>query len=309
MNYDAIIVGGGPAGLSAGIRLAQAKHRVLLLDKESFGGPIINVEWINGYPGPGDKVAGAMLASEMVNQAEQSGVEMELAEVAEIESYSGCKSVSCSDGRAYTSSVVILAGGMHSNKLGVPGEDRYQGKGMIHCAMCDAGLYRDQVAAVCGGGDAGLIEAMYLAKFASKVFVIEAQPRLSAKPVLQERALADSKLEIRCGEKPVEILGNEAVTGIKVENAATGRKETLEVYGVLVHVGFAPTTGYLEGVLTLDDSGHIAVNDRFETEVPGILAAGDIRSGSPRQVAAAVADGKAAATGALRLLQALKQEA
>ena len=309
MDYDAIIVGGGPAGLSAGIRLTQAKHRVLLLDKESFGGPIMNVEWINGYPGPGEKAAGAMLASEMVNQAQQSGVEMELAEVVEIESYSGCKSVSCADGRAHTSSVVILAGGLHSRKLGVPGEEKFQGKGMIHCALCDAGLYRDQVVAVCGGGDAGLVEAMYLARFASKVLVIEAQPRLSAKPELQERALADSKLEIRCGEKPVEILGSEAVTGIKVENAATGGKETLDVHGVLVHVGFAPTTGYLEGILTLDDSGHIAVNDQFETEVPGIFAAGDITSGSQRRVAAAVADGQTAATGAQRLLQALKQEA
>ena len=307
MEYDAIVIGGGPAGLSAGMELARAKYRVLLLEKESFGGPIINVEWINGYPRPGEKTAGAMVASEMVQQAEQSGVEMELAEVVEIEPYSGCISVACADGRAYTSSVVIQAGGLQSRKLGVPGEEKFQGKGMIHCAMCDAGLYRDQVVAVCGGGDAGLIEAMYLARFASKVYVIEAEAQLAAKPVLQARALADAKLAIRYGEKPVEIIGSEGVTGLVLENAASGNRETLDVYGVLVHVGYVPATAYLEGVVALDDTGHIAVDEAFATDITGTFAAGDIRSGSPRQVAAAVADGKAAAKSAQKILETLQR--
>ncbi len=309
MDYEAIIVGAGPAGLTAGIHLAKAKYRVLLLDKESFGGQIMNVEWIDNYPGPGERVAGAMLASQMVNEAQQCVVHMELREVVEIEAYSGCISVSCADGKAYTSSVVILAGGLHPKKLGVPGEDRFQGKGMIHCAVCDAGLYRDRNVAVCGGGDAGLIEAMYLANHAAKVYVIEAQPRPTATPALQERAYANSKLEIRCGEKAAEILGDQSVTGLLVQNAATGCKETLDVYGVLAHVGFEPSTAYLEGILALDDRGHIAVNSRLETGVSGIIAAGDIRSGSPRSVAAAVSDGKTAAIRAERLLQTWKQEA
>jgi len=307
MDYDAIVIGAGPAGLTAGIELAQGKHPVLVLEKESFGGPIINVEWIHGYPRPGDRIAGAMLASELVKRAEEAGVAMELAEVIELAPYSGCLSVTCADGRAYTSSVVIHAGGLESRKLGVPGEEQFQGKGMIHCALCDAGLYRDRVVAVCGGGDAGVIEALYLARFASRVVVVEAQPLLSAKPGLRERALADAKLEIRCGEKPVAILGNDGVTGLLVENPATGRKEELAAYGVLVHVGYQPASSYLEGVLALDDSGHIVVNDRFETDVAGAFAAGDIRSGSPRQVAAAIADGKAAAAGARKILESLQQ--
>jgi thioredoxin reductase (NADPH) len=305
MEYDAIVIGGGPAGLSAGIELAQARYRVLLLEKESFGGPIINVEWINGYPHPGEKVAGAVLASEMVKQAEQSGVEMELADAVEIEPYSGCISVVCADGKAHTSSVVICAGGLHSRKLDVPGEEKFQDKGMIHCAMCDAGLYRDQAVAVCGGGDAGLIEAMYLARFSSKVYVIEAEAQLTAKPVLQARALADAKLAIRLGEKPVEIIGNQGVTGLVVESAASGKRETLDVYGVLVRVGYVPTTAFLDGVLALDDSGRIAVDEQYATDVPGAFAAGDIRGGSLRQVAAAVADGKAAARSARKFLEAL----
>ena len=173
-------LGAGPAGLSAGTHLSQAKYRVLLLDRESFGGQIMNVEWIEDFPGSAAPVSGAMLASGMVNEAEQCGVHMEPGEVVEIESYSGCKSVRCADGRAYTSSVVIVAGGLRPRKLGVPGEDRFQGKGMIHCTLCDAGLYAGQAVAVCGGGHAGIIEALYLANHASKVHVIEAQPGLSA---------------------------------------------------------------------------------------------------------------------------------
>lgn len=306
MDYDAIVIGAGPAGLTAGIELAQDRHAVLVLEKESFGGPIINVEWIHGYPHPGERIAGAMLASELVSRAEAAGVAMELAEVIEVAPYSGCLSVTCADGRAYTSSVLLHAGGLESRKLGVPGEERFQGKGMIHCALCDAGLYRDRVVAVCGGGDAGLIEALYLARFASRVVVVEARPLLSARPGLQERALADAKLEIRCNEKPVAILGDDGVTGLLVENLATGRKEKLAAYGVLVHVGYRPASSYLEGVLALDASGHLLVNEHFETDVAGAFAAGDIRSGSPRQVAAAVADGKAAAAGARKILEALQ---
>ena len=295
MDYDAIVVGAGVAGLTAAAALAEGRLRVLVLEAESFGGPVLNIEWIHGYPRPREKLAGAMLASQLVNRAESAGVEMTLGQVVEIEAYSGCIAVTCADGSARTSSAVVLAGGLRSKKLGVPGEERYQGKGMIHCALCDAGLYRDRVVAVCGGGDAGLIEAMYLARFASKVVVVEAGLQLSAKPALRQRALADAKLEIRCGERPVEVLGNGGVTGLVIEKTATGRRETLEVYGVLVHVGYEPASDYLQGVVALDDSGRVVVSERLEAGLPGILAAGDLRSGSPRTVAAAVADGRTAA--------------
>ena len=308
VDYDAIIVGGGPAGLSAGTRLSQARYRVLLLDKESFGGQIMNVEWIEDFPGYEAPVSGAVLASGLVNEAEKCGVHMEPGEVVEIESYSGCKSVRCADGRAYTSSVVVVAGGLRPKKLGVSGEDRFRGKGMIHCTLCDAGLYAGQAVAVCGGGHAGIIEALYFANHASKVHVIEAQPGLSAPTPLQERAYAHPRLEIRCATTVVEIVGDEFVTGVQVQNAATGRKVLLNVAGVLARVGFDPATDYLEGMLSLDDQGGIVVNNRSETNVSGIMAAGDIRSESPRRVAVAVSDGKAAAMSAQRILQSLKQE-
>ena len=230
---------------------------------------------------------------------------MELGEVAEIESYSGCKSVACADGRTFTASAVILAGGLSGRKLGIPGEDAFRGKGMIHCAVCDAGLYSDQTVAVCGGGDAGLVEALYLAKFASRVIVIEAQPGLTARATLQDEARRNPKLEIRCAHKAAQVLGKEFVTAIEVEDVATGKRQTLDVSGVLVHVGFEPATAYLQDVVSLDERGYIEVNERLETSAPGIFAAGDLRGGSPRRFAAAVADGKAAAAGAQAFLEAV----
>ena len=203
---------------------------------------------------------------------------------------------------------MILAGGLTPKKLGVPGEERFQGTGMIHCAVCDASLFSNQVVAVCGGGDAGIIEALYLAKYASKVLVIEVEPELTAKPMFQERARAHPKIEIRCGEKAVEIVGDKLVTGLQVANTTTGRKELLGVEGVLVRVGFEPATGNLKAALSLDDLDYVVVNPQFETEVSGIIAAGDIRRGSPRRVASAVSDGTTAAITALRLLQEMKQE-
>lgn len=302
MNYDAIIIGAGPAGLAAGIELARAGRSTLLLDRESHGGPIINVEWINDYPVTGERISGAMLASGLVEQAQQAGVAMEIATVAEVEAYSGCISVTSDDGRNYTSTVVILAGGLASRALGIPGEEQYQGKGVIHCAMCDAGLYRDRVVAVCGGGNAALIDAMFLARFASRVHVVEPQATLAATPALQSLAAETRNIEIRLGQKPVEIRGDDYVAALAVENVTNGSRDSIDVYGVLVRVGFTPATAFLEGVVELDESGHVTASESLETDIPGIFCAGDIRRGSTRDVAGAVADGARAAQSALRLL-------
>jgi thioredoxin reductase (NADPH) len=307
-DYDVIIIGAGPAGLTAGIYLTRARYRVLMLEKGQFGGQLKNVEWIDNYPGFAEGVSGPQLASEMINQALRFGVELEPGEVAGVESYSSCQSVNCTDGKGYTSAVVIIAGGSRPKSLGVPGEDLFQGKGLIHCALCDGGQFADRVVAVCGGGDAGISEAVYLTKLASKVILIEALPTLTATAILQERARENPKLEIRCGTKVVQIIGDTAVRAIEVKDGTTRKKATLKVDGVLVHVGIEPNTIYLDGILPLDDYGQILVDHKLETEVPCIIAAGDIRTGSPRQVAAAVGDGVTAALTAQRILQGLADE-
>ncbi len=303
-DYDVIIIGGGPAGLTAGIYLARGRYRVLLLEKDLFGGQLKNIEWIENYPGFAEGISGPQLASEMVNQARRFGVRMEQGEVVGIESFSSTRLVNCADGKGYTCAAVVLAGGSRPKKLGVPGEDMFQNKGVIHCALCDGGQFIDQVVAVCGGGDAGVTEALYLTKLASKVVLIEAMPALTASAILKERALAEPKLEVRCNEKVLQIIGDEKVRAIEVTQTITGKKETLQVDGVLVHVGIIPNTDYLDGTIPLDEAGQILVNNRLETEIPSIVAAGDIREASPWQVAAAVGDGTIAAITVQRFLQA-----
>lgn len=302
-DWDVVIIGGGPAGLTAGLYLSRAKRRALLLDKDSFGGYIRNVELIENYPGFADGVAGPQLALEMVKQAEKYGLQMELSEVTGIEIFSSTRWVACAKGQGYTTNIVIIAGGSRHKKLGVPGEAEFEGKGVFSCAFCDGGNYTDQVVAVCGGGDSGLTEALYMAKIASRVILVEAMPKLTATAVLQERALSHPKLEIRCGVKVEGITGNDKVGAIECLDTASQKKEMIKVDGVLVHVGLKPNTEYLDGVVPLDSQGQIIVNENMETEVPYIFAAGDIRSGSPRQVVTAVGDGAIAAISAERLLQ------
>lgn len=272
------------------------------MEKENFGGPIKNVDWVENYPGFADGVSGAHLASEMVTQATKYGLQLKQAEVAGIELFSSSRWVNCADGTGYTCAVVIIAGGARRKKLNVPNEEALQGKGVFNCALCDGGHFVDRVVAVCGGGDSGLTEALYLTKLASKVILVEVMPMVTATAVLQERASSNPKLEIRCGVKVEAIVGDSRVEGIEYLESGSGQRGTLKVDGVLVYVGLEPNTNYLQGIVPLDSLGQIIVNQRMETEVRYILAAGDIRSGSPRQITTAVGDGAIAAISAQKLL-------
>ncbi len=304
-DWDAIIIGGGPAGLTAGIYLSRGNWRTLLLEKEGYGGYIMNIEMIENYPGFSEGVIGSQLGMEMMEQARKYGVEMKRATVNSVQVSSSNKWVTCSDGTTYTSSAIIFAGGSVPKKLGVPGEEEFRDRGVIGCAFCDGGQFAGQSVAVCGGGDSGITEALYLTKIASKVIVIEAMPKLNATAILQDRVAQNPKLEVHTGMKVQAITGGNTVEGIDVVSDETGQKETMKVDGVLVHVGLDPNTGYLQGVVPLDEGGQIIVNGWMESEVPGVFAAGDIRSNSPRQVSAAVGDGAAAGMSAQRYLQRL----
>ncbi len=300
-DWDVIIIGGGPAGLTAGLYLSRANRRTLLLDKETAGGYIRNIEMIENYPGFADGIAGAKLASQMVEQATKYGLEIENAEAIGIELFSGTRYVNCSGGQGFTTNVIIIAGGTKNKKLNVPGEAELAGKGVFECAFCDGGHYTGKVVAVCGGGDAGVTEALYMSKIASKVILIEAMPQLTAAAILQDRIKANKKISVRLGTKVEAITGKNKVEAIELK--AGKKKETLKVDGVLVHIGTEPNTDYLEGIVPLDKNGQVIVNEKMESKVPYIFAAGDIRSGSPRQVVAAVGDGAIAAITAERLMQ------
>jgi len=301
-DWDAVIVGGGPAGLTAGLYLCRGNRRTLLIEKEIVGGYIMNVEFIENYPGFKDGVVGSQLAVEMKNQALKYGLQVQHGEVNGLQGSPSSKYVTCLDGTTYSTATVIIAGGSTPKRLGVPGEDELMGNGIITCAFCDGGQFADRVMAVIGGGDSGITGALYMANIASRVILIEAMPECTATAILLDRAMANDKIEIRCGTRVASIVGENQVEGIEIIDA-NGKKETLKVDGVLVHVGLDPRTDYLQDIIPLDDGGQVVVNEWMETEAPGIYAAGDIRSGSPGQVSTAVGDGAAAAMAAQRYLQ------
>jgi len=301
-DYDVVIIGGSLAGLTAGLHLVRAEHQVVLLEGEIPGGEVVNMEWVGGYPGFPDGVSGTELVTELMNQAIDYGLELVMTGVSGIQRRTNYHWVKCADGKGYATGVVIIAEETQHKKLGVPGEDRLTGRGISNCASCDGSFFKEKVVAVCGGGDAGITDAIYLTKLASKVIVLEAMPEITAGAALKEGALSNPGLEIRTGIKVKAIIGEQQVEGIELVNA-DGRSETLKVDGVFVQIGREPHIDYVKGLLPLDSQGRIIVNDRMETEVPYILAAGDIRSGSINQITANAEDGTRAARTAEELLK------
>ncbi len=301
-NYQVVIVGGGPAGLSAGLYSARARHDTLLLEREIIGGQIINVEKIENYPGFADGIDGYELSQLMQRQAEKYGLEIVTAEAIGLElNEGGRKVVKTSEGDV-EATAVIFAGAAKRVKMGVPGEEEFTGRGVSVCATCDAPLFSDQPVAVAGGGNAALTEALHLARFASRVMVIHRRDELRAGALLQERAFAEPKIEFLWDTTVDAIEGDVFVKKLKLNNVKTGEKTTLEVAALFVSIGFKPDTTYLKGVVPLDSTGHIITNTEMETEVPGVFAAGDIRSKFARQVITAAGDGATAAVSAGRFI-------
>jgi thioredoxin reductase (NADPH) len=301
-DYDVVIVGGGPAGLTAGLHLSRAGHRTMLLEKELFGGNLKNVDLVEDCPDLPAGTTGAQLSSEMAERATSAGLRLQQAEVTGIEAFSSTRWVGCADGRGFSAAVVIVAAGSHFKKLGVPGEDLLLGRGVIDCTPCDAGFFKDRAVAVCGSGDHALADALYLAKLAASVTLLTRSLDLRAGTVRRERALAHPRIEVRYQADVEAILGADRVEGVAFTDSTTGRRETLQVDGVVVRVGSEPSTGFLAEVVDLDSDGQVVTGAGLDTSTPGVLAAGDVRRGSSPRVAAAVQDGTAAALRAQELI-------
>jgi thioredoxin reductase (NADPH) len=304
-NYDVIIVGAGPAGLTAALYTSRAGLRTVLVEKEMFGGALMNRDVLEDYPGHAE-ILGPDLASQMLDQATQFGAEMEMATVEDIR-VDGDQKVVVTDSGEFTGKAVILTGGTHAESLGIPGEEDLEGKGVIHCATCDGPLYKEKVVAVVGGGNDAVYEALSLAKYATKIFLIHGEDKLRADSFLSEKASAEAKIEFVWETEVTGILGDDGVTGIQISNRQTGETSKIDVYGVCIAVGSKPNTESLGGVLKLAENGAIPVGRDMETELPGVFAAGNIREGSSMRIASAVGDGSTAAMAAEAYVNAITE--
>lgn len=300
-SYQLIIVGGGPAGLSAGLYAARSRLHSLLIERALVGGQIVNAETVENYPGFPEGISGVDLVSLMEKQALKYGLETAIAEVQRLEIRGDERILVTSEGE-YRARVIIIAGGAEHSKLGVPGEEELRGKGVSYCATCDGAFFRDRAVGVVGGGNVALNDALFLTRFASKVSVIHRRDELRATRVLQEKAFAQPGIEFVWDTVVEAIEGDSQVRQVRLRNVKTGEKSGMEVGGVFIAVGVRPNTGYLQGVLDLTPEGAIKVNERMETGIAGVFAAGDIRAGSPRQVVCAAGDGAAAVMSAERYL-------
>jgi len=301
-RYDVIIIGGGPAGLTAGLYTLRAGLKSLLLERGALGGQMANATLVENYPGFPEGIAGSELGSLMHQQAVKYGLEVVTTEVTGISQVQPHYSISTTEGSLEASAVIIAAGSEY-RKLEVAGEERLSGHGVSYCATCDGFFFRNREVAVVGGGDTAITDALELSQHASKVYVIHRRDQLRAGKALQERAFAHPKLEFIWDTVVEEVSGDKVLEELKLRHAKTGQKSGLKVSGVFVAVGLMPNSRGFFNILELDDAGYIVTDETMATSAPGIFAAGDIRRNSPRQIAAAVGDGVTAAMSAFKYVQ------
>lgn len=292
-EFDVVVAGGGIAGLTAGLTSARLGRRTLVLTGDVIGGQLLSIEKIEGVPGYADGVAGYDLCPITQEQATNAGAQFEAATVDSIAAEGGAWRLSAG-GSEYLARGVILANGARLKTLNVPGEERLQGKGVSHCASCDAPLLRGRVVAVVGGGDSAMQEALTLAASVSRVIVLQRGAALTGQAAYRERVTADPKIELRYNVEVEEILGDAAVSGLRVRDAA-GASAEVEAAAVFVYIGLQPNSEFLQGVVPLDPEGRIATDEGMRTALAGICAAGSVRNAFPGRAASAAGDGAAAA--------------
>lgn len=304
--YEVIIIGGGPAGLTAGLYTSRSRLRTLLIESSIFGGQITTTELIENYPGFPQGITGAELGQLMEEQARRFGLEMVNQEVLEVK-LEGEKKVVRTHEADYDGEALIVSSGTEYRRLGIPGEEEFVGKGVSFCATCDGAFFQDSRIVVVGGGDSALTEALFLTKFAKEVTIIHRRDALRATKIYQERTFANPKIKFLWNSVMQEIKGDKMVQSILVRNVKTGEVKEFETEGVFLFVGIVPRTQFLKGVVQMDDGGYILTNEDCETSVKGIFAAGDCRKKLLRQITTAVGDGATAAFAAEKYLEEKKK--
>ncbi len=307
-NFDIVILGGGPAGLSAGIYSARSNASTAILDITMMGGQPSNYLELENYPGF-PIIGGYELMEKFEEHVDKFNVQkFPMVEIKDINLTSNPKIIETEENTFYAKSVIIACGAK-AKKLGVKGEQEYIGRGVSYCAVCDAAFYRDKIVTVVGGGNTAVEEGMYLTKFANKVYIVHRRNELRADKIIQERAFNNDKLEFVWNSKVVEIQGEDTVNSVILENIKTGGITKLETDGVFPYIGFTPNVEGISGQVQQDSNGFIITDSTMQTSERGVFAAGDIRNTPLRQVITASSDGAVSAVYASKYLETLATEA
>lgn len=307
VEHDVIILGAGPAGLTAGIYTARAQLKTLILERLMPGGQAALTEWVENFPGFDQGVSGAELMQKMEAQAKRFGVEILSEPVTGVDFTQFPKQV-FSNGKSFLSKTVIVATGTDPKRLNVPGENEFKGRGVSYCATCDGPFFKDKDVVVVGGGSSGVQESLYLTRFVRSIHLVEWFDHLTAEKILQARALENPMFTFYLGHEVLSINGTQKVESVTVRDRKTGETKILPAEGVFIWVGLLPNTDFLKGHIELDEYGYVPVDPHMQTSVPGVFAAGDVCAKTVRQITTAVGDGTIAAQSAVHYLELLNNK-
>ena len=304
--YEIIIIGGGPAGLTTAIYAGRDGRKTLVLEKETTGGLATTTDRIENYPGFPEGISGSDLMTRIHQQAERFGTEIaEFEEVTKIEPVDGIFHLTTEDGTVYDGKTVVIATGSKPNKLNIPGEDAYFGRGVSYCATCDGPFFRDKDVIMVGAGSAGLQEGLQLLEYVKTMTVLVHSKVMRGEQILQDRIREHERTRLVYNQEPVEIVGETTVTGVISEDRETGERTQTKGDGVFVYIGHSPDTAFLADLVEIDEHSYIVTDKRMRTKVPGLYAIGDVRSNNPAQMSISVGDGTIAALDIREYLQNL----
>jgi len=304
-EYDVVIFGAGPAGLTSSIYASRAKISVLALEKETVGGEAASTDLIENYPGFPEGVRGSELTENMRSQAARFGTQIVFGEPKVLNLRNQPKEILINDKRVKAKSIVI-ASGTSPKPLNIPGEKEFKGKGVSYCATCDGPIFNGKNVAVIGCGNSGLQESLFLLRFVESLTMIEYLPTIQAEKILQDRLMEHKNVNCLLSHELLSIHGDKWVKSIIVKNRVTGESKEMPVNGVFVYVGLIPNTAYLNGEVDLDRWGYVLTDSKMQTSTPGVFAAGDVRQSELRQVATAIGDGAIAAASAQHYVESLR---
>lgn len=305
--YDVIIVGAGPAGMTAGVYTSRGNMSTLMLERGVPGGQMANTEEIENYPGF-ESILGPDISTKMFDHAKRFGAEYAYGDVTKIEDGREFKTIHVGD-KTYKARAIILTTGAEYRKMGIPGEEELTGRGVSYCAVCDGAFFRDKEIVVIGGGDSAVEEGSYLTRFAKKVTIIHRRDELRAQKIVQERAFANDKIDFIWNTTVKQVNEKDGKIGsITLQSTEDGTEREMETEGMFIYIGLDPLTAPFKDLGILDENGYIETNDIMETKIPGIYAAGDVREKLLRQVVTATGDGSIAAQAAQKYIEELMEE-